>query len=174
MTQTSIDDAAIDDVGMLDEAWLASPTKRSRSRVVMLGLLVAAMCFLGGSLTQKYFGADDSPSAAQSVPGGFPAGLPEGFAGGGAANLPAPSGGGTAPVDEDPSDSVIGTVIEINGDVWVVEDLGGKQHQVKVVEDTTVTRETRITTEDINTGDRVQVTGTTKAKELQADSVTQR
>ena len=94
------------------------------------------MCFLGGSLTQKYFGADDSSTAAAGGPGGFPAGVPEGFPGGGAGGLPATSGvgAGAAPVEEDPSDSVIGTVVEIKGDTWVVEDLGGERHEVTVAE----------------------------------------
>ncbi len=122
MTDNTIDDAVVDDTGMLDEEWLAAPTKRSRSRMTMVALLVAAMCFLGGSLTQKYFGADDSSTAAAGGPGGFPAGVPQGFPGGGAGGFPATSGVGvgTAPVEEDPSDSVIGRVLEIKGDTWVV------------------------------------------------------
>lgn len=173
MTHVSIDDPVVDEPGMLDEEWLAAPKKRSRIQLTMVGLLIASLCFLGGSLTQKYFGADDSSSAAQGVPGGLPAGLPDGFPAGG---LPATNEGGasTAPAEDESSDSIIGTVVEIKGDTWVVEDLGGKRHEVTVAKDTDVTRETRITTDDIKTGDRVQVTGTTKAKQLQADSVTQR
>lgn len=166
----------IDDDTMLDEEWLAAPRKRSRLRLVMVAGLIVSVCFLGGALAQKHLGGDD---AAASGPAGFPAGMPEGF-GGAAGGLPgaAPQGTGTSsaePVSEAGSDDqVIGTVIEKNGDVWVVEDLGGKRHEVTVAEDTQVVRESRLTPSKVKTGDRVQISGATRGGRLRAADITLR
>ncbi len=34
-------------------------------------------------------------------------------------------------------------VVEVRGDVWIVEDLGGERHEIKVGDDTDVIREVR-------------------------------
>lgn len=161
---------------MLDEEWLAAPRKRSRSRLVMASALIASLCFLGGALTQKTFGVDDAAAAA---PGGLPPGMPEGL---GAGSLPSgfPGAGGqgsdapTTDAGSDTEEQVIGTVLEKNGDVWVVEDLGGTRHDVAVTDDTAVVRETRLTPARVRTGDRVQITGASRDDQLQASDITLR
>lgn len=168
MTTSTVDDT------MLDEEWLAAPRKRSRLRLVMVAGLIASVCFLGGALAQKHLGADD---AAASGAGGLPAGAPEGFPAGGFPSA-APQGTGTSPTEPDAGadaeDQVIGTVIEKNGDVWVVEDLGGKRHEVTVANDTEVVREAKSTPAKVKTGDRVQITGVTRGDGLRAADITLR
>jgi len=163
MTDTVIADS------MLDDEWLAAPVERSRFRAVLVVALAAALCFLGGALVQKQFGTDSSAEAATG-PAGFgggqlPDGLPEGIGQGG---FP----GGTT--SDDAGESVIGEVVEVRGDVWIVEDLGGERHQVKVGDTTDVTRETSIKPAQVEVGDPVDVTGTTSDGQLQADEVTLR
>ena len=72
------------------------------------------------------------------------------------------------------ADAVIGTVVEIDGDVWVVEDLGGKRHEVRVTDQAHLVRETQLTADQVAVGDLVDVTGTTKDDHLVADDVTLR
>lgn len=165
----------IDDDTMLDEEWLAAPRKRSRPRLVMVAGLIASVCFLGGALAQKHLGGED---AAASAPAGFPAGMPEGF-GGAAGGLPggAPQGNGSSPIEpesEAGSEQVIGTVVEKNADVWVIEDLGGKRHEVTVAKDTHVVRETRLTPSKVKAGDRVQISGAARGGRLRAADITLR
>lgn len=166
----------IDDDTMLDEEWLAAPKKRSRLRLVMVAGLVASVCFLGGALAQKHLGGDD---AAAGGPAGFPAGMPAGF-GGEAGGLPGASPQGTGSASTEPEseastdDQVIGTVIEKNGAVWVVEDLGGKRHEVTVAKDTQVVRESRLTPSRVKAGDRVQISGAQLDGRLQAADITLR
>ena len=69
---------------------------------------------------------------------------------------------------------MIGTVVEIDGDVWVVEDLGGQRHEVRVTDQVDLVRETQLTPDQVTIGDRVDVTGTTKDDQLVADDVTLR
>lgn len=170
MTTSTVDDT------MLDEEWLAAPRKRSRLRWVMVAALIASSCFLGGALAQKHLGGDD---AVASGPAGFPAGMLEGF-GGAAGGLPgtAPQGtGGSRTGSESEAgsdDQVIGTVIEKDGDVWVIEDLGGKRHEVTVADDTDVVRETELTPAKVKAGDRVQITGTARSNRLRASDITLR
>lgn len=166
MNDTATDNV-IDDP-MLDDEWLAAPVKRSRSRVVLVGALAAAVCFLGGALIQKHFGSDPAAGAAAG-PGGFTGGqLPEGLPEG----LPEDVGQGGLP-DAD-SGSVIGEVVEVRGNVWIVEDLGGERHEIKVVSDTDVIRETSVQPAQVKVGDPVDITGTNKDGQLQADEVTLR
>ena len=162
MTDTAIDDP------MLDEEWLAAPAKRSRVRLTLTVVLAAAVCFLGGALVQKQFGTDTAAETAAG-PAGFSGGqLPEGIA------LPgAPDDAGGASSD-DASQSVIGEVVQIHGDVWIVEDLGGKRHQITVGDDTDLTRETSIKPAQVKVGDPVDITGTNSDGQLQADEVTLR
>ena len=169
MTDTVIDDP------MLDEEWLAAPAKRSRLRAALAALLVAGLCFLGGALVQKHFGASSAEEASAGA-GGFaggqlPEGLPEGIAQGGFPGGAADTSSGD---DSDDAEAVIGEVVAVRGDVWIVEDLGGKRHEVKVGDDTAVVRETRVATAQVNVGDPVDVTGTTSNGRLQADEVTLR
>lgn len=174
----NVTDSVIDDP-MLDDEWLAAPAKRSRVRAVLVVALAAAVCFLGGALVQKQFGTASASEAAG--PAGFgggqlPEGLPEGmgqggFPGGGVPDAPEDTGGTTA---DDPSASVIGEVVEVRGDVWIVEDLGGERHQVEVGDDTDVVRETSVKPDQVKVGDPVDVTGTNSDGRLQADEVTLR
>ncbi|WP_134768750.1 hypothetical protein [Nocardioides sp. 1609] len=168
--------STVDDT-MLDEEWLAAPRRRSRSRSVLAAALVASLCFLGGALTQKNLGADDGAAAA---PGGPPAGVPEGL-GAGAGGLPGGlpgdqqgTGAQPAETEDGEEDEVIGTVVEKNGDVWVVEDLGGTRHDVTVAGDTSVLREVRLTPARVRAGDQVQITGVARDDGLQATTVTLR
>lgn len=170
MTDTVIDNP------MLDEEWLAAPVKRSRLRVVLVVILAAAVCFLGGAMVQQHFGAS-SDAGATAGPGGFvggqlPAGLPEGGFSGvapGASNGAADSSAGA-----DEAESVIGEVVEVRGEVWIVEDLGGKRHRITVGDDTDVIRETSIQLTAVQVGDPVDVSGTTSNGRLQANEVTLR
>ena len=161
MTET-IDDR------LLDEAWLAAPARRSRVRMVLAALLAASVCFLGGALVQKHFGAAASGASASPAFPDFAGGAPSGFPGG------APTGGDTGSGAADETDSVIGTVVEIRDGEWVVEDLGGNRHTITVDEETSVIREEKLTLDDVKNGDLVQVTGTTSKKKLQADDITLR
>ena len=166
MTETVTDDP------MLDDEWLAAPAKRSRLRGVLVVALAASVCFLGGTLVQKELGTA-STSGAATAPSGFPGGgLPEG--------LPEGLGQGGLPGDvattttDDDTTSVIGKVVEVRGDVWIVEDLGGTRHEVQVGDDTDVVREKRLKPSQVKVGDPVDVTGTDRDGRLQADEVTLR
>lgn len=168
MTTHTVDDT------MLGEEWLAAPRKRSRLRLVMIAGLMASVCFLGGALAQKHLGRDE---VAASGPAAFPAGLPDGFSGAGGFPGAAPQGTGTSSTESDTEadpDQVIGTVVEKNDGVWVVEDLGGKRHEVTVTKDTSVVREARLTPAKVTSGDRVQITGVARGDRLQAADITLR
>lgn len=170
MTDTVIDDP------MLDEEWLASPVKRSRLRAVLAAILAAAVCFLGGAMVQKHLGAGSAAETAAS-PSGFaagqlPAGLPEGGLPGDATG--ASDGAADSANGADEAKSVIGTVVEVRGGVWIVEDLGGKRHRIKVSDDTDVVRETSLHLSEVKVGDPVDVSGTTSNGQLQANEVTLR
>lgn len=173
MTETVIDDP------MLDDEWLAAPAKRSRVRAVLVVALAAAVCFLGGALVQKEFGtasASEAAGPAGLAGGQLPEGLPEGMGPGG---VPGGLPGGVPGGSEDPSGtsaddaggSVIGEVVEVRGDVWVVEDLGGERHEIKVGDDTDVVRETNVESGQVKVGDPVDVTGINSDGRLQADEV---
>ena len=173
MTQTANDEQ------MLDEEWLAAPRRRSRLRVLLAVALGAALCFLGGVEVQQRYSAETS--TAGGLPDGFPGGVPSGFpsAGGGLPGGAQPGGTGDAPsassdAADAGADAVIGTVVEIDGDVWVVKDLGGQRHEVRVSDQAHLVRETRLTPDEVAIGDRVDVTGTTKDDQLVADDVTLR
>jgi fibronectin-binding autotransporter adhesin len=131
----------------LDDAWLAEPSKRSRSRWLLVGLLVAALVFLGGVTVQKQYGG--AAASAAGAPAGMGAGMgamrsgsgsAEGFPamGGGApgdttssssSSSSAGSGGSAAATD---TPAVIGTVTAAKGTAWTVTDLGGTAHSVTV------------------------------------------
>jgi hypothetical protein len=99
--------------------------------------------------------------------GGQPAGggLPAGGTG-----APAAGTGDTA----DDTEAVVGTVVSIDGDVWVVEDLGGERHEVRVTDESDLVRETPLTPEEVAVGDRVDISGTTTEGHLTAEDVTLR
>lgn len=170
MTDTVIDDP------MLDEEWLPAPVKRSRPRAVLVVILAAAVCFLGGAMLQKHFGTSSDPGTAAG-PAGFaggqlPAGLPEGgFPGVGSGTV---DGTADSPTGADEAESVIGTVVKVRGEVWIVEDLGGKRHRITVGDDTDVVRETSIQLTAVKVGDPVDVSGTTSNGRLEANEVTLR
>jgi hypothetical protein len=182
---TSATSTATDD-SILDEEWLAAPRQRSRLRLALVILLSASVCFLGGVQVQKHFGTETSGEgprggfAGGGFPGGsggFPGTLPDGAqaggvgAGGGAGGAGAEAGSTSTDADRD---AVVGTVIAIDGDLWTVEDLGGTQHSIRVTEETSVLSETRLTPDQVEEGDRVDISGTTSDGELQADDVTLR
>jgi hypothetical protein len=166
MTRT-IDDA------LLDEAWLAAPAQRSRGRMVLVGLLAASVCFLGGALVQQHFGTAATGTALPAGLPDFSGGLPSGFPAGGPASTDQ-QGEGAGSGASDATGSVIGIVVEIRDGEWVVEDLGGNRHTITFGEDTSIVREESLTTDQIKTGDRVAITGTTSNDQLQADDVTLR
>jgi hypothetical protein len=174
---------SVSDDTMLDEAWLAAPRHRSRLRIGLAALLAASVCFLGGTLVQKHFGAEASATAAgpgglPSGVGDFPEGLPEGFPAGGG-GMPGGDTGGTGDAGgtgdtEDDTDAVVGTVVSIDGDLWTVEDLGGTKHQVRVTDDSDLVRETTLTADQVAVGDSVDISGTTSDGQLTAADVTLR
>ena len=164
-----------DDLPLDEEEWLAAPRRRSRLRLGLSALLAASLCFLGGALVQKHLGAEPAASAAGpgSLPGAgtFPGGVS--FEG-----APPGTGSSAGPVqadqDDEERDAVVGTVVSIDGDTWVVEDLGGERHEVRVTDDAHLVRETGLTPDEVAVGDRVDITGTTADDQLTAGDVTLR
>lgn len=160
---------------VLDEEWLAAPTRRSRLRIVLTVLLAASLVFLAGVEVQRNFGAASSTASAATA--GFPdlagAGgeLPPGFPGSGAA-------GETQPETTDDGASgdetaVIGTLQSVKGDVWTIKDLGGQVHKVTVSETIRVVRESDVDPADVETGATVDIAGTTDdAGDVTATSIT--
>lgn len=173
MTQNVIDDP------MLDEEWLAAPAKRSRLRLVLVVVLAAAACFLGGALVQKNLGGAETASGAAAGPAGLgggqlPEGLPEGgFPAGAPGDMPGGNAEQDASGDAEGSDSesVIGEVVEIRGDVWIVEDLGGNRHEVKVGDGTDIVRETEVDAADVHVGDPVDIAGTASNDQIDASDI---
>ena len=110
--------------------------------------------------------------------GQLPEGLPEGIGQGGfpgsGGGLPGPSDDAGGATTDNASQSVIGEVIQIRGDVWIVKDLGGKRHKITVGDDIDVTRETSIKSAQVRVGDPVDITGTNSDGQLQANEVTLR
>ena len=164
-----------DDLPLDEEEWLAAPRRRSRLRLGLSALLAASLCFLGGALVQKHLGAEPAASAAGpgSLPGAgtFPGGVS--FEG-----APPGTDSSAGPVqadqDDEERDAVVGTVVSIDGDTWVVEDLGGERHEVRVTDDAHLVRETGLTPDEVAVGDRVDITGTTADDQLTAEDVTLR
>lgn len=159
---------------LLDEEWVAAPRKRSRLRTTLAVVLAAGLCFLGGALVQKHFGATTTTGSDAAAAGPtrlqLPAGMPEGFADGGAPLTQ----GSEGPDETDETGAVIGEVVEVRGDVWIVEDLGGERHRVQVGDDTDVVRETDVDAGDVEVGDPVDISGTTTDGGLRATEVTLR
>ena len=177
MTQPTLDDQ------LLDEAWLTAPARRSRGRLVLIGLLTASVCFLGGALVQKHYGtttatAGGVPGGAAGFPEGFPDGSPDGFPGGTGGSPGSGqdgSQGSTAtPGQGGATGAVIGRVVRIDGNTWTVQDLGGTRHRVTVTGETDLTREEALTTDQVDEGDTVNVTGTLTGNQLTADQITLR
>jgi hypothetical protein len=169
MTQTS------DDTELLDEDWLAAPTRRSRWRTTLLCALAAAVVFLGGVEVQKQFGS--SATAASGRPAGFAGGLGGGFAGGfpgatGGTGSTSTTTGGTA--GSQSTSSVIGTVVSRHGTTWTIKDLGGTTHRVTVPATAPLTRQRPIKASRIKPGATVDVQGSTSGGRLTATSITLR
>jgi hypothetical protein len=167
---------------MLDEEWLAAPRHRSWTRHILTALLAGTLCFLGGTLVQKHFGTSTADPVgpdglATQGAGGPPAGFP-----GGQEDFPGALQGlpteGSADESGDANDesagAVVGTVVRIAGDAWVVEDLGGDRHRIRITDDTDVVRETSLTPDQVAVGDRLDISGTTSDGQLQAEAVTLR
>lgn len=160
---------------MLDEAWLADPSKKPRLRVVLVACLAASLCFLGGALVQKQFGT--AGGAVSMGPGGgaMPAGMPDVMSGGMPGGMP---GGAAAPSDSagesDTSSAVIGKVISISGGTWTVENLGGKRQKVTISDSTTVVRESDVEADQVKVGDAVDISGKASGDQIDARKVTLR
>ena len=69
---------------------------------------------------------------------------------------------------------MIGTVVSVHGDTWVVEDLGGTRHRVRLADQTDVVRETDVDPADVRVGDDVDISGTADGDLLDAEQVTLR
>lgn len=171
MTPTTLDDPT-----MLDEEWLAAPRKRSRLTAVIAATLVASVFFLGGSLTQKHLGAGDAAGGAVGLPAGIPEGFPGagGFPAGGIPDAAQQETGASSNGATNAEEQVIGTVIKKDGTVWLVEDLGGKRHEVAVANETNIIRELTLTPSKVEVGERVQIYGVERNDRLQAADITLR
>jgi hypothetical protein len=150
---------------ILDDDWLAAPSRRSRSRIGLLAVLTLLVVFLGGVEVQKRWGAGDSATADRPFGRSFSGGsLPSGsFTG-----LPTTGGGTTA----SSIPAVIGTVTRIQGHTWTVRDLGGTSHAVQVTARTALTRSLGDATAPIRTGSDVTVQGTPHGRSLTATVIT--
>ena len=184
-----------------DDDFLPQERRRpSRLTVSLVAVLVLGVGIVGGIWIQKQFGAQTSaaagfpgggqgfPGGGQGMPGGgqgmpsgsgrggFPGGG-QGMPGGGSMPSGAPDqapngggGGGSAANSETPV--VVGTVTKLKTDQLVVEDLGGKSHDVTVTESTTVT--VPFKQGELKTGDTVSITGSTTGDQVTASTITVR
>jgi hypothetical protein len=152
---------------VLDVAWLAAPSHRSRFRIGLLVVLALLLVFLGGVQVQKRWGSTDSSATAGRPTGGsFPAGGFSGFGPtSGNATAQTRTGSATTP-------ALIGKLTGIHGRTWTVQDLGGTTHTVRVTGTTTLTRSLTRATGPIRTGSSVTVQGTTHGKTVSATAVT--
>jgi hypothetical protein len=176
-TPTATADPAAESSGdLLDEEWLAAPTRRSRLRGVLVVLLAASLVFLAGVEVQRRFG-DTSASSPSAATGAFPAGgpgggLPSGFPDSGAGGTQPDTSGSSGTGDEA---AVIGTVESVKGEVWTIKDLGGKLHEVTVTSTVRIVRESSVDAADVETGATVDIAGTTGDDgEVTATSITLR
>jgi hypothetical protein len=180
MTETATH-AAIDDQ-MLDEEWLAAPERQPRLRLILLAVLAASVFFLGGALVQKHFGTGSGASSVGAGPGGagfpsggqMPRGMPNGFPGAAgidSQSTASPTDGATAGTG---SKSVIGKVVEVRKDVWIVEDLGGKRYTVRVTDHAAVVRESKADRSQVKAGAAIEISGTTSDDQIEASKVTLR
>lgn len=145
---------------LLDEEWLATPTRRSRLRGVLVVLLAASLVFLAGVEVQRQFGASSSDDSATT--GAFPGGgLPTGFPAGGLPGTQPDTSGSTGSSGATDAAAVIGTVESVDGDVWTIKDLGGTLHKVTVSSTVRIVRETTVAASDVATGTTVDIAGTT-------------
>lgn len=165
------------DVPVLDDEWLAAPRRRSRLRLGLAVALGAALCFLGGVLVQQQLGTTTTSTSAAGLPTGLGGSAPEGFPGGSlpdAGTVPGAADQGSGATGDDDATAVIGTVVAVHGDTWVVKDLGGTRHRVRLADETDVVRETDADPGDVRVGDDVDVSGTDDGHLLDAEQVTLR
>ncbi|MFT3874656.1 MAG: hypothetical protein QM714_18740 [Nocardioides sp.] len=173
-----------------DQEWLAQPKRRSRSRRLLLVALAASLVFWAGVEVEQRWGSSGGVgSAADQQPGGGAGGLPgempsgspgqggasddqsgEGAPSGNQSGQAAPQGGSE---DSAGSTQVIGTVVAKHGSVWVVKDLGGTKHRIKVTDDTSVVEEKKVDSSAVKTGSTVDIT-VNADDSATADSVTVR
>jgi hypothetical protein len=170
MTHPTIDH---DHDSLLEESWLAAPQQGSRSRIVLVALLAATVCFLGGAVAQKHYGTEATASSGATGAAGFPSNAPNGFPTGGFPGTDQQGAEATSG-DTGNTQSVIGTVVKVANGTWVVEDLGGTRHRVAIAEDTTIIRERHLAANQVEAGDRVQISGTSAHNTLRATDVTLR
>ena len=159
--------STVDEGELLDELHVAPPSTRSvLATKVIAALLLVAVGAVGG----LWWSGRDSGTAAGGfpglasgqLPGGFPSGIP-GAAGaqdgtgttGTSGSTGTATTGSTGPV-------VVGTVVSVDGDVVVVKDLGGTEHEVRTTTTTKVTASATVPLKDLEPGATVTVNGTKK------------
>ena len=152
---------------IVDEPWLAAPSRRSRVRVVLVVLLLTLVLFVAGAQVQKRFGGESSASAASQpvspVAGG------QGFEGLPGQSVPGAQGprtsGSSSSASGDTGESsgstpvLIGTVTATKARTWAVKDLGGHTHTVRLTSATTITRPADQAAEPVRVGSQVTVEG---------------
>lgn len=141
---------------MLDDAWLAEPRTRSRTRMALVLLLAAALVFFAGVQVQKTYGAADTGSAAGPQTGGFTPPSGAAFPGGDATDQSTGQDAG--------STSVIGTVVSLKGTTLRVKDFGGTTHTISLGDQVRIVVEKQGKTSDVKAGSTVQVAGQTDAQ----------
>jgi hypothetical protein len=162
-------------VDELDDEDFAPPPPRgkaSKFTVLLTGLVVLALGFLGGALVQKHEGTSGTTTAAARAgrlrtalgaggfgtgAGGF-AGFGEGAGTAGAGTGAAAGGAGAAAA---PGPVAIGTVVSITGNTLVVKDLGGKLHTLTLGSGVTLSTTSPLTATALKPGQTVTVDGTT-------------
>ncbi len=160
-----------EDTEILDPDWLAAPSRRSRTRLVLLGALAVLLVFFAGVQVQKHWGSD-SGSSGSAAPSGFPASGDLGAlpAGGRSGSGPSSTSGGSTSA----TPAVIGTVSAVHGHTWTVKDLGGHSHTVKVTGSTTLTRPMADSSTPVRAGTHVTVQGKTRGHTVTATAITLR
>ena len=181
-------EAVDDDLDLLAEV----NHRPSRTTVLLVAGILAAVAFVGGAIVQKHYGG--TSSSGQAVAGGFAgrgggAGAYGGFggfpgggqAGGAATGGGAAAGGGTAAGGSAAGGAaaatpvVVGTVTKLSGTSLTVKNLGGKSVNVKVPEGATITLVAGKSLTTLKTGATVSVSGTTAANgTVTATSITVR
>jgi hypothetical protein len=157
----------------------------SRTTVLLVAGILAAVAFVGGAVVQKHYGTTSNGGQAGAAAGGFAArtrtgtggygsfsGFPGGAAGapGGAAAAPGGAGtgaGGTAAGGTSGAATavpvVVGTVTKLSGSSLTVKNLGGKSVKVTVPSGATITLVAGKSLTMLKTGATVSVAGTTAA-----------
>jgi hypothetical protein len=160
---------------ILDSDWLAAPSRRSRTRLLLLGALAVLLVFFAGVQVQKHWGSD-SGSLASAAPNGLATGGFGAFPASGLSGRASSSTGtnGSTGTATPTMPAVIGTVSAVHGHTWTVEDLGGHSHAVKVTGTTTLTRPMADSSAPVHHGATVTVQGKTRGHTITATAITVR